>query len=117
MRFPMAWRNSIGIGPFISIVRYEMQRRASSRNGAVIAFVGHAAMHLEHDPQRLNSGPSGSMSIVVKISARKSQLPSLRLIRLVCLPTTPRPDLCAKSRSNNGPVSTYHSERVDGPPD
>ena len=38
---PIAGRNSAGIAPACSIVRYEMQRRASSRYGATIACVGH----------------------------------------------------------------------------
>ncbi len=54
----------------------------------------------------------GRQFSVVKISARKIQLPRRRLMRLVCLPTKPRPARWAKSRSNTGPVSTYQSERV-----
>ena len=40
-----------GCCPSSSIVRYEMQRRASSSYGATIAPVGHAAMHAVHVPQ------------------------------------------------------------------
>ncbi len=64
-----------------------MHRRASNRKGAVIACVGHAVRQRTHEPQRLRSGASGSKAAVVMISARKNQLPSLRLTRLVCLPT------------------------------
>ena len=93
-----------------------MQRRASSWNGAVMAAVGQAAMQRVQEPQRFFSGASGSSSSVVMISERKIQLPSWRLMRLVCLPMNPSPARCARSRSSSGPVSTYHSERVPAPP-
>ena len=57
-----------------------MHFRASSSNGAVMAFVGQAAMQRVHLPQWFRSGASGSSSSVVRISARKIQLPSLRLM-------------------------------------
>ena len=37
-----------------------MQRRASSWNGAVMAFVGQAVMQREQEPQRFFSGASGA---------------------------------------------------------
>ncbi len=46
-----AARNSTGIGPSCSIVRYEMQRRASSRYGATMACVGHTSMQARQLPQ------------------------------------------------------------------
>ena len=42
MRFPISARSGSGMLPASSIVRYEMQRRASSSYGATIAPVGHA---------------------------------------------------------------------------
>ena len=93
-----------------------MQRRASSWKGAVIACVGQAVMQRVQEPHRFFSAASGSSSSVVMISARKNQLPSRRLIRFVCLPAKPSPARCARSRSSNGPVSTYQSERVSAPP-
>ena len=82
----------------------------------MMAAVGQASRQRRQEPQWFFSGASGGSSSVVMISARKNQLPSLRLIRLVCLPMNPSPARCAKSRSSNGPVSTYHSERVCPPP-
>src|SRR5829696_9006869 len=93
-----------------------MQRRASSWNGATIAAVGQAVKQRVQEPHRFFSGGSGSSSRVVKISDRKIQLPSFRLIKLVCLPTKPKPERWAKSRSKIGPVSTYDNDRVFGPP-
>ena len=40
-----------GMAPLCSIVRYEMQRRASSSRGATIAPVGHTVMHALQRPQ------------------------------------------------------------------
>ncbi len=51
MRLPIGRRSGSGIGPLSSIVRYEMQRLASSSNGATIAPVGHASRHARHEPQ------------------------------------------------------------------
>ena len=56
-----------------------MHRRASNRCAAVIAPVGQAVMQRSHVPQRSGTGSSGGNSSVVKISARKNQVPS-RLI-------------------------------------
>ncbi len=56
MRLPIAARNSTGIGPGASIVRYEMQRRASSRCGATIAAVGQMAMQAVQVPQCGSAG-------------------------------------------------------------
>ena len=115
MRSPMAGRRSSGMEPRCSMVRYEMHRRASSVKGAGRAPVGQALRQRVQDPQRLCSGASGSSSAVVRISARRNQLPRLREIRLVCLPTNPTPARWAKSRSRMGPVSTYQSDRCDTP--
>ena len=54
-----------GIGPLCSIVRYEMQRRASSLNGSGNASVGHTSWHARHDPQRSACGTSGANGSVV----------------------------------------------------
>ena len=51
-------------------------------------------------------GGSDGSSRVVKISARKNQVPSWRLSSIVLLPCQPIPASAAKSRSNTGPVST-----------
>jgi hypothetical protein len=45
-----AW-NSSAMAPRCSIVRYAMQRRASSAYGAGSAPVGHAVRHAVHVPQ------------------------------------------------------------------
>ena len=51
-RVPISGRSSRGIGPRCSIVRYEMQRRASSTNGPTNAPVGQASRQARHSPQR-----------------------------------------------------------------
>src|SRR5260221_177435 len=81
-----------------------------------MACVGHAVMQRVQEPQWFLSGASGSSSSVVMISPRKIQLPRRRLMSLVCVPTNPIPARCARSRSSNGPVSTYQSDRVSAPP-
>src|SRR5262249_3465843 len=116
MRFPIAGRNSDGMDPFNSMVKYEIQRRASNWKGLVIALVGQAVIQRLQEPHRFFSALSGDNSNVVMISLRKIQFPNFRLIRLVCLPTKPSPDRWARSRSNNGPVSTYQSDLTPGPP-
>src|SRR5687768_8520259 len=50
-RLPINGRSVSGILPLYSIVRYEMQRVASSRYGAIIACVGQISMHLVQLPQ------------------------------------------------------------------
>ena len=45
-------RSSRGIAPWCSIVRYEMQRRASSTYASTNAPVGHASRHARQLPQR-----------------------------------------------------------------
>lgn len=65
IRLPINGRRSSGIDPLCSIVRYEMQRVASSRYGAGNAAVGQAVRQREQDPQRSACGVSGGISRVV----------------------------------------------------
>jgi hypothetical protein len=58
MRLPISGRNSGSMLPSCSIVRYEMQRRASSRFGAVIACVGQMSMQRVQVPQCAVAGGS-----------------------------------------------------------
>jgi hypothetical protein len=51
-----------------SIVRYEMQRVASSRRGPVKAFVGQASRHRVQVPQR--SASKGSSGVSATSSSR-----------------------------------------------
>ena len=88
------------------MVRYEMQRRASSRYGAGNARVGQISMQARQVPQRSPSGASGFKRAVVKIAPRKSQEPNCRETRLVCLPCQPIPAACASGFSMMGAVST-----------
>jgi hypothetical protein len=53
-----------------SMVRYAMQRRGSSTNGAGNAAVGQASRQRVHDPQRSASGVPGGSSSVVTTSPR-----------------------------------------------
>ena len=64
---PTPSRNSSGIAPRSSIVRYEMHRRESSRHvpspAGTNASVGQASMHRRQLPQRSAAGPPNSPSI------------------------------------------------------
>ena len=76
MRLPSAGRNVSGMAPSSSMVRYEMQRRASSSYGATMARVGHASMHAVQLPQWLLTGASTGSGRSVNISPRKNHEPS-----------------------------------------
>ncbi len=69
-----------GIAERNSMVKYEMQSRASSSNWpsgeGTMAAVGQASMHRVQVPQRSGGGASGSSSSVVKSSPRKNHDPS-----------------------------------------
>src|SRR6266404_2817868 len=73
IRFPISDRSSRGMAPLSSIVRYEIQRRASKRCGALIAPVGQAVMQRSHVPQRSRCGESGGNSIVVRTSEERTR--------------------------------------------
>src|SRR6202011_1066432 len=64
----------------------ELERRASKRCGPVMAPVGQAVIQRSHVPQRSRCGGSGGSSSVVKISARKNQVPKRGSINIVLLP-------------------------------
>src|SRR5215469_4928605 len=53
---PIAARNSSGITPRSSIVKYAIQRRASSTYGSTSASVGQASMQRVQEPQRSRGG-------------------------------------------------------------
>jgi hypothetical protein len=55
---PISGRSASGIAPLCSMVRYEMQRRASSSYGAVIARVGQMSMQRLQLPQCSGCGAS-----------------------------------------------------------
>src|SRR6266404_3280673 len=88
---PRPARSAGGIGPRCSIVRYEMQRRASSRRPSLSACVGHSVRHAVHRPQWLPDGSSGTRARSVSSSARKNQEPWRVLSSMVFLPNQPRP--------------------------
>src|SRR5271157_4405627 len=96
---PMASRNSSGIFPRNSMVRYEMQRRASSTYGSTSAPVGQASRHCRQFPQRSAGGASAGASDGAK--------PSDSFSNSVFLPSQPSPAYLAKIRSATGPVSAY----------
>ena len=80
---------------------------ASSRAGAVIAFVGQLVMHALQLPQLLESVLSLSGNgIFVKISPRKKKDPACSFRTNVCLPTQPSPAFAASGFSNTGAEST-----------
>ncbi len=106
MRLPIAARKSRGIGPLCSMVRYEMQRRASSRYGAGKAAVGQMSRQARQEPQLSSTGASAGRSSVVKIAPRNSHEPNWRETRFVCLPCQPRPALAASGFSITAAVST-----------
>ena len=90
-----------------SIVRYEMQRVASTVPGATMAPVGHADRHAVHSPHWSKPGSSGSSGRLVMRHPRNSHEPSSGLITQLFLPIQPMPACCAYTRSWIGPVSTY----------
>ena len=108
-RVPMAMRSSRGMGPRFSMVRYEMQRRASSDIGPLKAPVGHASRQARHSPHRLGGGPAalGSSSTSSRSSPSMKYEPSPGAISMLFLPTKPRPARAASSRSSTGAVSTH----------
>ncbi len=83
-----------------------MQRRASRRQGATIAPVGHAGMQAWQVPQWALAGSSGGNGRSVRISPRKNHEPASRAIRLVCLPIQPSPASRACAFSSTGALST-----------
>ncbi len=91
IRFPIFGLKCSGTGLLLSIVRYEMQRRASSLYGFGNAFVGHTSRQEVHVPQLLISMLSSSILSVVNIDPIKNQLPSSLLTKFVCLPCQPNP--------------------------
>lgn len=91
----------------VSIVQYEMQRRASTTYGSTIAFVGHASIQAVHVPQWSAIGSSGSRSIVEITTPKKKKLPMSRRKMLLCFPCQPNPDRTAHCFSKTGPVSMY----------
>jgi hypothetical protein len=102
---PIAARNSTGIGPACSIVRYEMQRRASSRYGATIARVGQTSRQAVQRPQwSAWAGVRGS-GMSTQISPRKNIEPPSRDSASVCLPRQPVPLRAASSTSSSGAES------------
>ena len=56
------------MGPWCSMVRYEIQRRASSRRGPSKAFVGQPSRQRVQLPQRARMGSSGGSSALVTIA-------------------------------------------------
>ncbi|KAG1388155.1 hypothetical protein G6F58_013545 [Rhizopus delemar] len=58
MRLPISGRMSSGMAPSCSMVRYEMQRRASSRCGPMMAWVGQTSMQRVQVPQWAVAGVS-----------------------------------------------------------
>src|SRR5574337_1844190 len=93
--------------PFNSIVKYEIQRRASSRYGPTKASVGQALRHRSHDPHRFLIGWSAGSSRLRNSSPRKKYEPCFGEMRSVFLPIHPIPAKLANPFSNTGPVSTY----------
>ena len=88
------------------MVRYEMQRRASSWYGAGNAAVGQTSRQAWQLPQWSASASSVGSSSVVKIEPRNSHEPNSRETRLVCLPCQPSPALAASGFSITAAVST-----------
>ena len=83
-----------------------MQRRASSRFGARIAWVGQISMQRVQVPQCAVAGGSIGSGRSTKISPRKNQLPPSLSIRQVSLPIQPSPALRASARYSTGAEST-----------
>ncbi len=110
---PISGRSARGIASAVSIVACEMQRRASSANGATKAWVGQASRQARQVPHRLRIGcatpPSGSS--VTSTSSRSSPSsahePAPGMISSVFLPTKPSPARSASSRSSTGAESTH----------
>ena len=83
-----------GCCPASSIVRYEMQRRASSSYGATIAPVGQTSMQAVHVPQCALTGRRDRAAAGRCRSRRgRNTSPMSRVSSSVCLPRQPRPDL------------------------
>ena len=98
--------SSSGMGPFCSIVRYEMHRVASSTRGATKAPVGQASRQRVHEPQRSSSkGRSVGSARSVKTDPMKKKEPAPGRISIVFLPIHPNPARRASSRSGTGPAS------------
>src|SRR5260370_22390151 len=107
---PIGSRNSSGIVPRSSIVKYAMQRLASSTYGSTIACVGHASRQRRQVPQRSGGGGStgprvGAKGRLVNNTPRKSQEPNDWLISNVFFASHPSPAYFAAARSCTGPVS------------
>ena len=95
----------MGIGPSCSIVRYEMQRRASRTCGATIACVGQTSMQRVQVPQWSDTGSSAGSARSTNSSPRKYIEPPSRDSSSVCLPRQPRPARCASS-------TLHHRRRI-----
>jgi hypothetical protein len=76
MRLPIGVRNSSGMLPLSSIVRYEMQRFASSRYGPRMAWVGQISMQRLQLPQCALAGGSIGSGRSVYSSPRKKYEPA-----------------------------------------
>ena len=94
--------------PFTSMVWYEIHFRASTTRLATIAFVGHASIQRVQFPQwsltifLLSYGNSMSRTS----SPIKKKLPCSTEIKLLFLPTQPKPARRAQARSRTGAEST-----------
>ena len=98
--------NSSGIGPFCSMVRYEMHRVASSTCGATNAAVGQASRQRVQVPQWSSAnGASMARSRSVNTVPMKKSDPTPGRSSMVFLPIQPSPARWASSRSGTGPAS------------
>src|SRR5204863_65318 len=97
----MSGLSCTGIEPFNSIVRYEMQRRASNSNGAVMAAVGQAEIQRAQEPHRFCSGSScashcrkrpaeaGGLAVVKRQSSNPSSCARCRMASFIDEPLAP----------------------------
>src|SRR5947207_3360508 len=92
------------------MVRYAMQRRASSAYGASNAAVGQASRHAVHVPQRSGNVAWARSAAVVSTSPMKKYEPRPGASRFVFLPIQPRPAAAARSRSSTALVSSEARE-------
>ena len=101
-------RNSLGICPLFSIVKYDIHFLASSLYGLRKAFVGQISIHFEQVPHLLLFGELVLFKIFtsIRITPKKSQLQKLGLTKLVCFPIQPIPAASAIGFSIKGAVST-----------
>jgi hypothetical protein len=84
-----------------------MQRRASSRYGPRIAWVGQISMQRLQLPQCALAGViDRQRQIGIQLAEKKVRAGAFRLISTVCLPIQPRPALRASAFSSTGAEST-----------